>query len=110
MRKWRSQGREKLDDLTCRWAAGVRHSAGGDYPQHNPDHGRRLWLCANLTFLMRLISDGLHPSGLRYAAVAFLGQHSRAGVRAGIMAHSCSSLGIQNILLKGKPVGEIESA
>ncbi len=44
-----------------------------------------------------------------YAAVAFLGQHSRAGVRAGIMAHTYSSLGIQNMLLNGKPVGEIET-
>jgi len=44
-----------------------------------------------------------------YAAVAFLGQHSMAGVRAGIMAHSYSSLGIQNMLLNGKPVGEIET-
>ncbi len=44
-----------------------------------------------------------------YAAIAFIGQHSRAGVRAGIMAHSYSSLGIQNMLLNGKPVGEIET-
>lgn len=44
-----------------------------------------------------------------YSAVAFLGQHAKAGVRAGIMAHSYSSLGIQNILLNGKPVGETET-
>jgi len=44
-----------------------------------------------------------------YAAVAFVGQHSMAGVRAGIMAHSYSSLGIQNMLLNGKRVGEIET-
>ncbi len=44
-----------------------------------------------------------------YAAVAFLGQHSMAGVRAGIMAHSYSSLGIQNMRLNGKAVGEIET-
>lgn len=43
----------------------------------------------------------------RYAGLAFLGQHSLAGVRNGIMAHSYSSLGIQNILMNGKPVGEI---
>jgi len=42
-----------------------------------------------------------------YAGVAFLGQHSMANVRAGIMAHSYSSLGIQNMLMNGKPVGEI---
>jgi D-amino peptidase len=45
----------------------------------------------------------------RYAGLAFIGQHSRANVRAGIMAHSFSSLGIQNMLLNGKPVGEIET-
>src|SRR5512140_927137 len=44
-----------------------------------------------------------------YAAVAFLGQHSMAGVQRGIMAHSYSSLGIQNMRLNGKPVGEIET-
>ena len=44
-----------------------------------------------------------------YAAVAFVGQHSMAGVRTGIMAHSYSSLGIQNMLLNGKRVGEIET-
>jgi D-amino peptidase len=45
----------------------------------------------------------------RYDALAFIGQHALAGVRAGIMAHSYSSLGIQNILMNGKPVGEIET-
>jgi D-amino peptidase len=44
-----------------------------------------------------------------YAAVAFVGQHSKAGTRAAIMAHSYNSLGIQNMLLNGKPVGEIET-
>lgn len=44
-----------------------------------------------------------------YAAVAFVGQHSMANVRGGIMAHSYSSLGIQNMLMNGKPVGEIET-
>ncbi len=43
----------------------------------------------------------------KYAALAFIGQHSMAGVRAGIMAHSYSSLGIQNMRMNGKPVGEI---
>ncbi len=42
-----------------------------------------------------------------YSAVAFLGQHSMAGVRMGIMAHSYSSLGIQDIRMNGKAVGEI---
>ncbi|HYK87495.1 MAG TPA: M55 family metallopeptidase [Acidobacteriota bacterium] len=43
----------------------------------------------------------------QYAALAFVGQHSMAGVRAGIMAHSYSSLGIQNMRLNGKAMGEI---
>jgi len=37
-----------------------------------------------------------------------VGQHSKANIRGGIMAHSYSSLGIQNMLLNGKPVGEID--
>jgi D-amino peptidase len=43
-----------------------------------------------------------------WSAVAYVGQHSKANVRGGIMAHSYSSLGIQNMLLNGKPVGEID--
>ena len=43
-----------------------------------------------------------------WAAVAYVGQHSKADVRGGIMAHSYNSLGIQNMLLNGKPVGEID--
>jgi D-amino peptidase len=42
-----------------------------------------------------------------YAGIAFLGQHSMANVRMGIMAHSYSSLGIQSMLMNGRPVGEI---
>lgn len=44
----------------------------------------------------------------KYSAVAYIGQHSKGNTRRGIMAHSYSSLGIQNMLLNGKPVGEIE--
>jgi D-amino peptidase len=44
-----------------------------------------------------------------YSAVGFLGQHARANSAGGVMAHSYSSLGIQNILMNGKPVGEIET-
>ena len=44
----------------------------------------------------------------RYAALAFIGQHPKANVRGGIMAHSFSSLGIQNMLVNGRPVGETE--
>ena len=44
-----------------------------------------------------------------YSAVAFVGQHARAGTPGGVMAHSYSSLGIQNLLMNGKPAGEIET-
>jgi len=44
-----------------------------------------------------------------YSAVAFVGQHARANSMGGVMAHSYSSLGIQNLLLNGEPVGEIET-
>ena len=44
-----------------------------------------------------------------YAAIAFVGQHARANSMRGVLAHSYSSLGIQTILVNGKPVGEIES-
>jgi D-amino peptidase len=59
----------------------------------------------------RLVMGGLPASMLmerRWSAVAYVGQHSKADVRGGIMAHSYSSLGIQNMLLNGKPVGEID--
>jgi D-amino peptidase len=44
-----------------------------------------------------------------FSAVAFVGQHARADTIGGVMAHSYSSLGIQNLLMNGKPVGEIET-
>ena len=44
-----------------------------------------------------------------YAALAFVGQHARANSKGGVLAHSYSSLGIETILVNGKPVGEIES-
>jgi D-amino peptidase len=59
----------------------------------------------------KLLMGGLGASMLmerRFAAVAYIGQHSKANIRGGIMAHSYSSLGIQNMLLNGKPVGEID--
>src|SRR4051812_34457861 len=59
----------------------------------------------------KLVMGGLGPSMFmerRFAAVAYVGQHSKANIRGGIMAHSYSSLGIQNMLLNGKPVGEID--
>ncbi|MCX6621926.1 MAG: M55 family metallopeptidase [Acidobacteria bacterium] len=60
----------------------------------------------------KLIIGALGPGMLlerKFAAVAFIGQHAMANVRAGIMAHSYSSLGIQNIRMNGKPVGELET-
>jgi D-amino peptidase len=59
----------------------------------------------------RLLMGALGASMLmerRFSAVAYVGQHSKANIRGGIMAHSYSSLGIQNMLLNGKPVGEID--
>jgi D-amino peptidase len=46
----------------------------------------------------------LDPS---YSALIFIGQHAMAGARNGILSHSFSSLGIQNIWVNGKPTGEI---
>jgi D-amino peptidase len=59
----------------------------------------------------RLLMGALGASMMmdrQFSAVAYVGQHSKANVRGGIMAHSYSSLGIQNMLLNGKPVGEID--
>ena len=42
-----------------------------------------------------------------YAAVIFIGQHAMAGAEKGILSHSYSSQGIQNIWVNNKPVGEI---
>jgi D-amino peptidase len=60
----------------------------------------------------RLVSGVLGPTMLmerEWSAIAFIGQHARANSPRGVMAHSYSSLGIQNILVNGKPVGEIET-
>src|SRR5215475_10777304 len=59
----------------------------------------------------KLLMGGLGASMMmerRFSAVAYVGQHSKANIRGGIMAHSYSSLGIQNMLLNGKAVGEID--
>src|ERR1700719_1852557 len=42
-----------------------------------------------------------------YTAIGFVGQHARANRKGGVLAHSYSSLGIQTMLMNGKPVGEI---
>ena len=60
----------------------------------------------------KLVMGALGPTMLlerKYSAVAFVGQHARADSMRGVMAHSYSSLGIQKMLLNGKPVGEIET-
>src|SRR6266851_5785310 len=60
----------------------------------------------------KLIMGGLSTTMLMergFSAVAFVGQHARANSPGGVMAHSYSSLGIQNMLMNGKPVGEIET-
>jgi len=44
-----------------------------------------------------------------YTAIGFVGQHARANRKGGILAHTYSSLGIQTMLMNGKPVGEIET-
>lgn len=59
----------------------------------------------------RLVMGGLSASMLmerRFSAVAIVGQHSKANIRGGIMAHSYSSLGIQTMKLNNKAVGEID--
>jgi D-amino peptidase len=59
----------------------------------------------------KLLMGAVGPSMLmerKWSAVAYLGQHSKANVKGGIMAHSYSSLGIQKMTLNGKTVGEID--
>ena len=42
-----------------------------------------------------------------YAALVFVGQHAMAGAPNGILNHSYSSLGTENMWVNNKPVGEI---
>jgi D-amino peptidase len=59
----------------------------------------------------KLVMGGLNASMLmerKFSAVAIVGQHSKANIKAGIMAHSYSSLGIQTMKLNNKAVGEID--
>jgi D-amino peptidase len=42
-----------------------------------------------------------------YNAMIFIGQHAMAGAEKGILSHSYSSEGIQNIWVNNRPVGEI---
>ena len=42
-----------------------------------------------------------------YSAVIFIGQHAMAGAEKGILSHSYSSAGIQNIWVNNKATGEI---
>ena len=59
----------------------------------------------------KLVMGALGASMLlerRFSAVAIVGQHAKANIRGGIMAHSYSSLGIQTMKLNNKAVGEID--
>ena len=42
-----------------------------------------------------------------YSALVFIGQHAMAGAEKGVLAHSYSSDGVQNIWVNNKTVGEI---
>ncbi|HUX10775.1 MAG TPA: M55 family metallopeptidase [Terriglobia bacterium] len=42
-----------------------------------------------------------------YAAMVFVGQHAMAGAMNGILNHSFDSLGVENMWINNKPVGEI---
>ncbi len=60
----------------------------------------------------KLATGDLGPTLLlerKFDGIAFIGQHARANTAGGVMAHSYSSLGVQNMLMNGKPVGEIET-
>jgi D-amino peptidase len=59
--------------------------------------------------LLSGVLDASMTLGRHYAAIAFVGQHAQAGVRGGVMSHSYSSLGYQNMRVNGKAVGEIET-
>lgn len=57
-----------------------------------------------------LIGTPVSPTGeldSSYSALIFIGQHAMAGAEKGILSHSYSSLGIQNMWVNGKPTGEI---
>lgn len=41
-----------------------------------------------------------------YSAIIFIGQHAMAGTKDGILSHTYSSLGIENLSVNGKPEGE----
>jgi D-amino peptidase len=73
--------------------------------------GSRTLSVLDIHFKARLLSGGpvsptleLDPS---YSAVIFIGQHAMAGAERGILSHSYSSEGVQNMWVNGKPVGEI---
>jgi D-amino peptidase len=73
--------------------------------------GSRTLSAATIHERAKLIIGDIYPLmtfDRGYAAVAFVGQHAKAGASGAIMAHSYNSLGIQNMLVNGKTVGEIE--
>src|SRR5262245_5279362 len=92
---------------------------GGGFPGRRPDEvlvwdghdGSQTLSTLTIHPKAKLLMGALGASMMmerRFSAVAYVGQHSKANIRGGIMAHSYSSLGIQNMLLNGKPVGEID--
>jgi D-amino peptidase len=57
-----------------------------------------------LTGIPVSMTDELNSS---YSALVFIGQHAMAGAPKGILSHSYSSLGIQNLWVNGQVAGEI---
>jgi hypothetical protein len=53
---------------------------------------------------------GRHDTRAQLRRRRFIGQHARANRKGSIIAHSYSSLGIQTMLMNGKPVGEMKPA
>lgn len=77
---------------------------------HGHDSGQSLSVLDIHPKVRLLIGRSISPTlelDTSYAAVIFIGQHAMAGAEKGILNHSYSSLGIQNIWVNGKPTGEI---
>jgi D-amino peptidase len=60
---------------------------------------------------VRLVAGGSYPPTLgldaSYAALIFIGQHAMAGAKNGVLSHTESIEGVQNMWVNGKLVGEI---
>jgi D-amino peptidase len=75
-----------------------------------------IWNGGNLSVLdihpkVKLLTGAGVPPTLEldssFAAFIFIGQHSMAGAKKGVLSHSNAPEGIQNILVNGRPTGEI---